>query len=136
MKLARTREYRRWKYQSNPDLYKRKALEWYYANPEKVLVARQAYKSRNRKHLSEMQLARYYSDPALKHRAALRRERDREKLRAKFRAKRAALTDVYVRDQLAKHSTLSMKDIPPELVEVKRLQLQLKQLIEQKEQAV
>jgi len=40
------------------------------------------------------------------------------------------LSDAYIRNELAHHTTLTSKDIPQSLVEVKRLQLQIKRMVE------
>ena len=48
------------------------------------------------------------------------------KERAYILAQRDNLTDVYVRQQLVKHTTLKVADIPQSLVEAKRIQLLLK----------
>jgi hypothetical protein len=42
------------------------------------------------------------------------------------------LTDVYVRRQLAKRTSLKVADIPQALVEVKRIQLKIKELVNEK----
>jgi len=42
------------------------------------------------------------------------------------------LTDVYVRQQLIKHTSLKVADIPQALVEIKRIQLKIKELVNEK----
>jgi hypothetical protein len=40
------------------------------------------------------------------------------------------LSDAYIRNELAHHTRLASKDIPQSLVEVKRLQIQIKRMVE------
>lgn len=47
---------------------------------------------------------------------------------------RINLTDVYIRQQLVKHTSLKVADIPQALVEVKRVQLKIKELVNEKRQ--
>jgi hypothetical protein len=59
------------------------------------------------------------------------REKNIEKLIARDKKRREELTDSYVRSQLTKRSKIKI-DIPKELIEVKRLQIKIRRLANEK----
>jgi hypothetical protein len=84
---------------------------------------------------------RAYNLAYIKKNTASRKEKKRAKrLTAEYKLKereyvikqRENFTDIYVRQQLAKRSTLKVADIPQSLVEVKRLQLKIRRLANEK----
>lgn len=54
---------------------------------------------------------------------------------ADFQRQKNALTSNYVKKQIAKHTRLKMRDIPRELVEAKRVQLQITRLLSERNEA-
>ena len=84
---------------------------------------------------------RAYNLAYIKKNTAIRKEKKRTKrLTPEYKAQereyvikqRDNFTDVYVRQQLVKRSTLKVADIPQSLVEVKRLQLKIRRLANEK----
>jgi hypothetical protein len=128
--IEREREKRKRQYADNPEKAKKDARQWYRDNPERTKQTRAAYKSSHRKELSAQETARYWSEP-VKNRAKQRKYAPKNKVR--FQKRRESLSDVYVRGELAKHSPLSPGQFPQELVEAKRLHLQLKRLTKTQE---
>lgn len=120
---------RKAEYAANPEPAKRRALEWRRNNPEKAQANSVVYRNANRKKLAAKMREYYYANhQECLAKFAARRERKRPEQRAFARHKSATLSDQYVREQLAKYSPLSMKDFPQELVEVKRLYIQMKRI--------
>ena len=121
------------RYKQNPLPARLRAKKWAKDNRERAKATRFLYKSARRKELSQKQMRNYYQNHfahLLYH--GLKREMDRDRQRAFARRKSAEVTDQYVREQLAKYSSLSMKDFPQELVEVKRFAIQARRQIKQK----
>ena len=87
-------------------------------NRDHVLEYQRAYRDANREQKNADQRA-YNQTP--KGKKATKAWHDRY---------RDGLSDAYIRRELAHHTTLTSKDIPQSLVEVKRLQLQIKRMAE------
>jgi len=127
---------REWQ-KNNPDY----CANWQKENPDKVKQYRAASRPRAREYMREQ----YWKDPEA---ARLRSKQfkatnpeliktekrrwaaeNKEHLRKYFSRKTAELSDSYIRNKLAtnhkRERTLRSKDIPQELVELKRLQLLL-----------
>ncbi len=122
-------------YAANPEPAKARANAWRKQNPDKHKKLHDEYRAIHRRELADKQAARYWGNRE-KHLAdfAARRAKNRNKQRAFARMKSATVSDQSVREQLAKHSPLSMKDFPQELVEVKRLHILSKRLTKSKNQ--
>jgi hypothetical protein len=125
--LEQHKKRRKLQYAADPEGAKAKAKQWYWENHERAIQQQRAYKATRRTELTEKQKARYHKEPE-KHRAKQRAYAPHN--RKRFLHRKKELNDVYVRGELAKHSILQPKDFPQELVEAKRLHLQLKRLTE------
>jgi hypothetical protein len=99
------------KYRANHSAMRKRCRDKY---KEKIRAYNLAYIKKNREIL------------VAKKRAKRITEEQRKKDRAYVIAQRNNLTDVYIRQQLVKRSTLKVADIPQSLVEAKRLQLLIK----------
>lgn len=129
--IEREKSKRKRQYWSDPEKAKADAIRWYRHNPDHAKATRDAHKSKHRKELAKKQTVRYWRDPE-KHR--LKSRKYKPNIKAAQIRRREALDDVYVRGELSKHSPLSPSDFPQELVEAKRLQLQVKRLIQTQNQ--
>jgi hypothetical protein len=92
--------------------------ELYRKNRENILEYQKAYRDKNREAKNQYQ-REYTKNPEVK--AMHKKWKEQYKNN---------LSDAYVRNELAHHTTLTSKDIPQSLVEVKRLQLQIKRMVE------
>jgi hypothetical protein len=121
----------------NPDYW----ANWQKENPDKVKQHRAAARPRAREYMREQ----YWKDPEAarlkvrQYKAANEKtvkakkkewnQSNKEHLRKYFSRKTAELSDSYIRNKLAanhkRERTLRSKDIPQELVELKRLQILL-----------
>jgi hypothetical protein len=84
---------------------------------------------------------RAYNLAYIKKNTAIRKEKKKAKrLTPEYKAQereynlkqKTNLTDVYIRQQLVKRTSLKVADIPQALVEVKRVQLKIKELVNEK----
>ena len=124
-------------YAANPEYYKEYAKEWRAKNKDKV-----------NQYCYKQQKKAFERDPD-KVREARRRNKARQKAknperynmmankwnRKTAKAVVSELRDCYIKQLLCKHGVvtrLSAKDIPQELVEVKRLEIQIRRLINEK----
>ena len=103
-------EYDRQYYAENRD----KAREYRTENRDKIAERQRQYRAENRDKIAEYHL-QYYSE-------------NRDKKAEYLRQYRAALPDACVAQEIKRGTTLTRADIPPELLEAKRLQLKLKRL--------
>ena len=92
--------------------------EVYRKNRDNILEYQRAYRDKNREAKNQYQRA-YNQTPEGKKATKAWHDRYRD-----------GLSDAYIRRELAHHTTLTSKDIPQSLVEVKRLQLQIKRIAE------
>jgi hypothetical protein len=92
--------------------------ELYLKNREKILDYQKAYREAHREEKNQYQ--REYNKTAEANSKA-------KKWREQYKNN---LSDAYIRRELSHNSTLTSKDIPQSLVEVKRLQLQIKRMAE------
>ena len=90
----------------------------YWQNREHFLNYQKEHRDANREQRNAYQRA-YNQTPEGKKATKAWHERYRD-----------GLSDAYIRRELAHHTTLTSKDIPQSLVEVKRLQLQIKRMAE------
>lgn len=118
----RAKENRKEHYAKNKEKIIQKAKEWakkaFEKNPDKIREKRRArkkaYKAKDPQHYNEM---------------ARKWNRKAENVIA------SELRDCYIRQLLCKHAVikrLSAKDIPQELIEVKRLEIQIRRLLNEK----
>jgi hypothetical protein len=104
-------------YWNDPDKARQAAKEWRRKNPEK---AAQLAKRSKQSVAGKNRTAKYRA----KHRQRLlEREAKRQRLYAE------KLDDKYVASQICLRSNLKLKDVPPELIEAKRIQLQIKRYL-------
>ena len=99
--------------------------QYYAENRDKA----REYRTENRDKIAERQ--RQYRAENLDKRAELHRQyraENRDKIAERKRQHRAALPDAYVAQEIKRGTALTRADIPPELLEAKRLQLKLKRL--------
>ena len=124
------RELERLRYAKNPDKYKAKCKKYHQAHAKELLEKHKArYKSnpevRYRRKLYDLRLTErgYYKTP---------KYREQSRLRARDIA--ARLTDGYVKVQLTvNQENLTVKDIPQDLIELKRKQLKLYRDVKKKQ---
>jgi len=129
--LKENKEKRRKKYWKDPEKFKARSLAYHYANRDKILIKQSGYRNLHKSELARKQLARYYRNHELnKTISRYKRALNRDEINAANGAKKSALTEVYVRGLLSKHSILPPSAFPPELVELKRTQMRIKQTIE------
>ena len=88
--------------------------QYYAENRDKIVEHQRQYRAENRDKIAEYHL-QYYSE-------------NRDKKAEYLRQYRAALPDACVAQEIKRGTTLTRADIPPELLEAKRLQLKLKRL--------
>ena len=142
---------RKWQ-AAHPEYMKEQVKRWQQNNKERLKEQKKKYAEANREKISQ----------ASKESQRKAFEKDPDKIRAKRRARRKAykakdpqrynemarkwnektknvpaleLRDCYIRQLLCKHAVvkrLSAKDIPQELVEVKRLEIQIRRLLDEK----
>ena len=105
-------------FQNNKEKRKIWIKKYYYKNHEKFLEYHKNYRIKNKDHIDKY-TKEYYQQPHVK-----------EKMKLKGRKVVESLTDSYVRSMIIGKSPLTAKDIPQSLVEVKRLQLQIKRMAE------
>jgi len=104
---------------------------WRKANPERAKM------NRRKRYLADLERRRakgreYCAARRVSGQAASYRERTRLRQREWSRKRSAAIADDYAREQLSKYSPISARDWPQELVEVKKIQIQLKRLVRNK----
>lgn len=122
---AETNAHNKASYQRNKAKRIAKAKEWKKLNPERAKALRRArYRTAHEHYVAKGR--EYAHTRKITGKAQAARETKREEHRAWSRARSAAVTEAYAREQLSKYSTLSTKDWPPEIVEAKRLQIILK----------
>ena len=90
----------------------------YNKNREKILEYQKAYREAHREERNRDQ-REYNKNPEVKARSQKWQEQYKNNL-----------SDAYIRRELAHHTTLTSKDIPQSLVEVKRLQIQINWMVE------
>ena len=111
---ARQRRY----HAANKNKCNERCRQFYLANSEKIIQYQCQYAFVNRNKINERRRKNY----AANHDAA------RQKLNERTRLYRQKLPDSYVRAQIKRDSNIRKTDIPPELLEAKRLQLKLKRI--------
>lgn len=102
---------------------------WHKNNKERAMAYAKAYRIANRKQLREYQDG--YRKTNRKRLVAEKEQwakENRELIYKRKAERRDMLTDSYIREILSLRSPLSAKDIPQELIEVKRSQLKLLRL--------
>ena len=149
---ARSADYRN----NNREKVRLASRKWQQENPAAYLESRKGHRERNRATLAARDLARYHKDieaSRAKGRADYSRHRDQRiaaskqwrdsnpvKVRLQRKAhdqkRRAYKFDSHIRKHICQGTTLKSSDIPQELVELKRLQLQIRREIKKHETTV
>lgn len=109
----------------------------YSENREKRIAKTNEWRARNWEYVKRYRRHRYKTDGGYRmnyirnyQRRAWKDGRAKQWQRNSRKRKRQMITNAYAREMLTKHSNLSAKDFPPELVELKKAQLRLKQELE------
>ena len=102
------------------EYHKRKSAEWAKAHPDKMREACQKWREENRDYWSEHYGPKYYA-------AHL------DAMREKNRRCARELTDGYVRRSLAQGCSIPAKNFAKSLVEVKRVEIQLRRWLRDNE---
>lgn len=130
-------------YHKNKERYRSRARAYYQKNRDKIKAAVAAYQKAHpeaknaskRKRYAEAHehfIAKSRSYSAKRKatgKSAAYRDRTRDKQRAWARARSALAGDAYARELLSKYSPISAKDWPQELVEAKKLEIQINRQI-------
>lgn len=124
---------RKLRYQANKPKHSARKKAYYYAHRKEMILKTREWQKANRERLNTTRRIRYENPecPRKGHVKAYGRKRI-ESGKAKTYAKQfnarncQGLTDFYIRQQLAKRSSLKASEIPQVLVEAKRLQLAIK----------
>lgn len=116
---------------------------YYLRTKSKVIARAKAWREKNHEHAKALKRERYakaHEHYIAKSRAYSRvrtatgkaqayRQKMKERHRAWSRARSANAGDDYAREQLSKYSPCSAREWPQELVEAKKIQIQLKRLL-------
>ena len=110
-------------YQKTKEIQNKRSKQYYRENRDKILekskIHQKVYRAKNKKRLNERD-KQYYSGNK---NTILLRQKVNQKIN------REKLADTYVKSQIAANSILKFSDIPDDLVEAKRQQIQLKRII-------
>ena len=118
-------EYDRQYYAENRD----KAREYRTENRDKIAERQRQYRAENRDKIAERHRQyRAENRDKIAERQHQYRAENRDKIAEYHRQYSAALTDALVASRITDGTNLTRADIPPELLEAKRLQLKLKRL--------
>lgn len=124
------KEKNRANYAKNKVAFKARSKKYQQNNKEKVKVNAASRRRYRAKHDHYIVKGRQYCQARKESGSAAKyRDRIREKQRAWARKRSADCGDAYAREQLSKYSIISAKDWPQELVEAKKLEIQLKRQI-------
>jgi hypothetical protein len=122
--------------EKNIDACKERDRAYYENNTTAISERRRDYREKNIDACKERERAwREKNREKLKDTVRRTREKNRERIRDRERDRTgkevAELTNTYVKDVLRRHTGLRSSDIPPELIEAKRLEIKLKRLIKE-----
>lgn len=106
-----------------------KKREWHLKNSEKISDRRKKYRETNKEKIND-RARKYYAQNRCDINARRRSKyaKNAQKIAEQRKQYRSGLPDAYIARELTKDSPLTRADIPPELLEAKRLQLKLKRL--------
>lgn len=110
-------------YEKNKDTVKIRTNQYRKNNPDKVLAIRKAYWLENKEKIKIAERARRKLYDL--------RHPEQERMRSRRYKRKASkeLRDSYIKCKLVMGTNLSRRDIPPEIIEIKRLQIQIKRKI-------
>lgn len=135
------------RYHSDIEKYRKQVLASYYKHRVKRRAYAQQYRKENKEKLNADARADYHANlehyrgkckkyhmnnkDKINEKNRKWRELNAETIKSKERKNREALADSYVKAQLTKRSKIKI-DIPKELIEVKRLQIKIRRLANEK----
>jgi len=131
------REYHKAYYEANKERRRAASRAWQKANKDMVKERKKAYRDANRdKVLATCKSWRDANRDKMREFTKAYREANPDKVKAKSLRQIASLANGYVANTLIRNHRLSTALIPKELIEVKRLQLTLFRLIQEKKKEV